>query len=259
MSAINPFFASKTAEASVATLFGAAKADAAPAATAIAAIVENAPTVHAVSATGNAASGQITAALLDKPASAAPKQVELPPINEKPSTPQEVAIAEANAFMAEAVPDLFNRPLEPVKFSSGESAIAMGWEYIGELRSSVDSVNTANRELNGKSVELIRSLWGDDAANRVQKLIVDHVRSSKLMLEYSISTINRAFNYSGKLVETDDSGKLSMGRFTLTYDDGHCRANVGTDQHAWVVQNGTVREVSVHQVSADLVSGKLKP
>lgn len=257
MSAINPFFAGKTAEASVATLFGAAPS--APAATAIAAIVEDAPTIHAVSATGNATSGRITAALIDKPASADSKQVELPPINENPRASQEVAIAEANAFMAQTVPDLFNRPLEPVKFSSGESAIAMGWEYIGELRSSVDSVNTANRAQNGKSVELVCSLWGDDAANRVQKLIVDHVRSLKLALEYRMSAIDRAFNVAGKLVETDDSGKLAMSRFTLTYDDGHFRANVGTDQHAWVVQNGTVREVSVHQVSADLVSGKLKP
>ncbi len=258
MTTVNPFFASKTAEASISALFGTARAEAASTATAITAIVASAPTVSAAPpAASNEASGRITAALIATPASSDSQPAVLPPINKTASTPRELAITEVNALVVQDIPDFFDRPLEPVTFSSGESATAMGWSYIGALESTVSAVNSAERTLNGNSVETERALFGDELAERVQKLNEDHVRSSKLGLEYQVSAINRAFNVSGKLIEADKSGKLSMGKFTLTYDDGNFRATVGTDQYASISQNGTVREVSVHQVAADLVSGKL--
>lgn len=258
MTSVNPFFASKTAEASISALFGTAKAEAASTATAITVIVAAAPTVSAAPPTAsNEASGRITAALIATPASSDSQQAVLPPINKTASTPREVAIAEVNALVVHDIPDFFDRPVEPVTFSSGESAIAMGWSYIGELESTVSAVNTANRALNGHSVETARSLFGDEAADAIQKMNESNASDTESMLEYQISTINRAFSVSGKLVQTDDSGKLSMGRFTLTYDGGNFRATVGTDQYASVTWNSTEREVSVHQVSADLVSGKL--
>lgn len=255
MTTVNPFFTSKVGEASISALFGTSKAEATAA---ITTIVGTGPTVSAApTSASNAASGKVVAALMARPASSSSEHAVLPPINETASTPREQAIAEANAFMAQAVPDLFDRPMEPVTFSSGESAIAMGWSYIRGLQSVISAVNTANATLSGKSVETARSLFGEDAAARVQKLNEDHIRSSKLGLESQISSISRAFNVSGKLVETDDGGKLSLGKFTLTYDDSSFRAAVGTDQHAWITQNGKVREVSVHQVTADLTDGKL--
>lgn len=255
MTTVNPFFASKAAEANISALFGTTKTEAA---SAIAAIVAGSPTVSAVPPTaGNAAAGKITAALIPTAAAKTSNQVSVQSRIESASNPRELAAAIAGALVVQDIPDFFDRPLEPVTFSSGESAIAMGWSYIGELASNVSAVNTAMRSLNGDTVEIARALFGDEAAERVQKLNEGHVEATNYMLKYRMDSINRAFNVSGNLVQTDDNGTLSMGRFTLSYDNGNFRANVGTDQHAWVVQNGAVREVSVHQVSADLVAGKL--
>lgn len=169
------------------------------------------------------------------------------------------AIARANASLLEdieAMPDLAS---QPTTFSSGEAAIAVGWTYIDDLENCVSSVNHAVHTLNSKSVELARSHFGDGIATRVQLINETAFDAARYMLEYRISSISRAFEILGKLVEIGASGELCMGQFTLTYGNEDFRAMVSSDQQASVVENGTTRPVSVREVTTDLAEGKLVP
>lgn len=169
------------------------------------------------------------------------------------------AIAEANASLIEDLADMLDPTEEPVTFSSGEAAIAVGWSYIDDLETCVSSVNAALYSLNSKSVEVARAHFGNSIASRVRLLNETALDTARYMLEHRISCISRAFTISGNLVEMDGGGNLCMGLFTLTYDGGTFRATVGTDQQAWIVENGTARQVSVREVTADLAWGKLRP
>ena len=169
------------------------------------------------------------------------------------------AIAEASASLIEDLEDMLDLSGEPVAFSSGEAAIAVGWSYIDDLESSVSSVNAALCAVNSRSVELARAHFGDGIANRVRLLNETALDTARYMLEYRISCISRTFALSGNLIEMDGSGKLCMGLFTLIYDGDDFHATVGTDQRASIVENGTTRQVSVREVTADLASGKLAP
>lgn len=169
------------------------------------------------------------------------------------------AIAKANASLLEDIADMQDFSTQPITFSSGEAAIAVGWSYIDDLESCVSSVNHALHTLNSKSVELARSHFGDSIATRVQLINETAFDAARYMLEYRISSISRAFEVFGKLVEIDTSGDLCMGLFTLTYDNGDFRATLSSDQQAWVVEDDATRQVSVHKVTADLAEGKLVP
>jgi len=167
------------------------------------------------------------------------------------------AIADANASLLEDLADMLDPSTETVTFSSGEAAIAIGWSYIDDLEACVSSVNAALHTLNSKSVEVARAHFGNGIANRVRLINETTLDTARYMLEYRISCISRAFVITGKLIEMDASGNLTMGPFTLTYDAGSFRATVGTDQQAWIVDNETARQVSVREVTADLAWGKL--
>lgn len=169
------------------------------------------------------------------------------------------AIAEASASLLEDIAEMLAPSTEPVAFSSGEAAIAVGWSYIDDLENCVSSVNTALQAANSKSVEIARAHFGNGIANRVRLINETALDAARYMLEYRISSIGRAFDVFGKLVETDGTGNLCTGLFTLTYDCGDFRATVSSDQQAWIVEKDTARQVSVREVTADLAWGKLRP
>lgn len=167
------------------------------------------------------------------------------------------AIADATASLLEDIADMLDLSTEPITFSSGEAAIAVGWSYIDDLETCVSSVNAALDALNSRSVELARAHFGDGIAKRVRLLNETALDTARYMLEHRISTIGHAFDMSGTLIGTDARGSLCLGLFTLTYDNGDFRATVGSDQQAWVVENDATRQVSVREVTADLAWGKL--
>lgn len=169
------------------------------------------------------------------------------------------AIAEANASLLEDIADMLDPSTESVTFSSGEAAIAVGWSYIDDLENCVTSVNAALDTVSSKSVEVARAHFGDGIAKRVRLLNETALDTARYMLEYRVSTIGRAFTVVGPLVEIDGCGRLRLGPFTLTYARGDTRATVGSDQQAWIAENGTARQVSVREVTADLAWGKLRP
>ncbi len=169
------------------------------------------------------------------------------------------AIAEASASLLEDIAEMLAPSAEPVAFSSGEAAIAVGWSYIDDLENCVSSVNTALQAANSKSVEIARAHFGNGIANRVRLINETALDAARYMLEFRISSIGRAFDIFGKLVETDDAGNLCTGLFTLTYDHGDFRATVSSDQQAWIIENEKARQVSVREVTADLAWGKLRP
>lgn len=169
------------------------------------------------------------------------------------------AIAEASASLLEDIADMLSPCAEPVTFSSGEAAIAVGWSYIDDLENCVSTVNTALHTINSKSVEVARAHFGDGIAKRVRLINETALDAARYMLEYRISSIGRAFDIYGKLIETDATGNLCTGLFTLTYDNGDFRATVSSDQQAWISENERTRQVSVREVTADLAWGKLRP
>lgn len=169
------------------------------------------------------------------------------------------AITEANASLLDDIADMLDLSADPVTFSSGEAAIAVGWGYIDDLESCLASVNAALQMVNSKSVDLARTHFGDGIANRVRLINETALDTARYMLEYRISTIARAFEISGQLVEMDNGGHFCMGEFTLTYVADDIRATVGSDQQAWIVENETTRQVSVREVTSDLAWGKLLP
>ena len=169
------------------------------------------------------------------------------------------AIAEANASLLEDIADMLAPSTEPITFSSGEAAIAVGWSYIDDLETCASSVNVALDALNSRSVELARAHFGDGIAKRVRLLNETALDTARYMLEHRISTIGRTFSVAGSLVEIDSRGRLRLGPFTLTYASGDLRATVGSDQQAWIVEGGTERRMSVREVTTDLAWGKLLP
>lgn len=169
------------------------------------------------------------------------------------------AIAEASASLLEDIAEMLAPSTEPVPFSSGEAAIAVGWSYIDDLENCVSSVNTALQAANSKSVEIARAHFGNGIANRVRLINETALDAARYMLEFRISSIGRAFDIFGKLVETDDAGNLCTDLFTLTYGHGDFRATVSSDQQAWIIENEKARQVSVREVTADLAWGKLRP
>lgn len=169
------------------------------------------------------------------------------------------AIAEASASLLEDIADMLDPSTEPVTFSSGEAAIAVGWSYIDNLEACVSSVNAGLDTLSSRSVELARAHFGDGIAKRVRLLNETALDTARYMLEHRISTIGRAFSVAGSLVEIDSRGRLRLGPFTLTYTSGDLRATVGSDQQAWIVEGGTERRISVREVTTDLAWGKLLP
>lgn len=169
------------------------------------------------------------------------------------------AIAEASASLLEDIADMLDPSTEPVTFSSGEAAIAVGWSYIDDLEACVSSVNAGLDTLSSRSVELARAHFGDGIAKRVRLLNETALDTARYMLEHRISTIGRAFSVAGSLVEIGSRGRLRLGPFTLTYASGDLRATVGSDQQAWIVEGGTERRISVREVTTDLAWGKLLP
>lgn len=169
------------------------------------------------------------------------------------------AIAEASASLLEDIADMLDPSTEPVTFSSGEAAIAVGWSYIDDLENCISSVNAALHTLNSKSVEIARAHFGDSIASRVRLINETALDAARYVLEYRVSSIGRAFDILGKLIEMDSGGNLCMGLFTLTYDNGDFHATVSSDQQAWIVENETARQVSVWEVTSDLAWGKLAP
>lgn len=169
------------------------------------------------------------------------------------------AIAEASASLLEDIADMLDPSTEPVTFSSGEAAIAVGWSYIDDLENCISSVNAALHTLNSKSVEIARAHFGDGIASRVRLINETALDAARYVLEYRVSSIGRAFDIFGKLIEMDGRGNLCTGLFTLTYDNGDFRATVSSDQQAWIVEDETARQVSVREVTADLAWGKLTP
>ena len=169
------------------------------------------------------------------------------------------AISEAGASLIEDLDDMFDPTAQPVSFSSGEAAIAVGWSYIDDLECSVSSVNAALDAVNSKSVDMARAHFGNSIASRVRLLNETTLDAARYMLDYRISSIGRAFAISGKVIEMDEGGNLRMGQFTLTHEGDGFRATVGTDQQSWIVENGTTRPISVQEVTAGLASGRLSP
>lgn len=169
------------------------------------------------------------------------------------------AIAEASASLLENVAGLLDLVAEPVTFSSGEAAIAMGWSHIDDLEACVSSFNAALRMHNSKSVEIARVHFGNDVANRVRLLNETALDTARFMLEHRIFSIDRAFSISGKLIETDADGNLRLGRFVLTYDDGDIRAMVGSDQQIRIVERKAAGRVSPGGVAAAPAWGKSPP
>lgn len=169
------------------------------------------------------------------------------------------AIFEASASLIEDVEDMFDPTAQPVTFSSGEAAIAVGWSYIDDLESSVSSVNAALDAVNSKSVDMARAHFGNSIASRVRLLNETTLDAARYMLEHRVSSISRAFAISGKVIEMDEGGNLRMGQFTLTHDGDGFTAGVGTDQQAWIIENGAKRPISVQEVTAGLAAGRLSP
>ncbi|MBS1182843.1 MAG: hypothetical protein H6Q99_2723 [Proteobacteria bacterium] len=172
-------------------------------------------------------------------------------------TPVRLNAPHAPTPVAGRTPDAFDRAVKPIRFTTGEAAIAVGWSYIDDLESCLSAVNTAMSAHNSNSAEIARRHFGDDIGDGVRKYYQTQLENAEYRLDDRLSSISRAFTISGSLLRTDDNGQLALGWFTLSYQGDDFRATVDTDQLAWITRNGAARPMSVRQVVADLASGKL--